>query len=105
MNDWRVQAHCRGEEPTWWDTYPATDEGGQWKNRAAIAVCRTCPVQRQCVQEAAAYRDDGVIRGGWKFTGQLVDARRCWRCGRWFVAKKASARRFCREACSARAVV
>jgi hypothetical protein len=99
MGDWRLRASCRGEEPTWWDNAQGNDEGGQWKNRQAIAICRRCDVQRECIRDAAANREDGVIRGGVRFTGQSVDARRCWRCRRWFITKKSSGRRFCRDLC------
>lgn len=46
---WRDRAACVGHDPELWfaDTDPAA-------THAAIAVCRTCPVMRQCRAHAIA---------------------------------------------------
>lgn len=65
-SSWRDQAACAGHDPRLWDD--ATGDGEPHASRTerhqrATAVCRTCPVARQCVDDARPGRDEG-IRGG-----------------------------------------
>jgi hypothetical protein len=60
--DWLLSAACRDLDPGWWELV-----GEGWRltdgNRAAIRICHTCPVERDCA--AATLRADvGVIRAG-----------------------------------------
>lgn len=41
---WMERAACRGRDPDWWSADPGTAA-----ERAAVAVCAGCPVQRPCL--------------------------------------------------------
>ena len=69
--DWQQHAACRGQDPDLW--HPSGDGGtARAAMRQAIAICRTCPVQLECLDlghrvDAAhtAYNGRGVgIYGG-----------------------------------------
>lgn len=72
--DWRDRADCRGAGPDLW--FPPASEGG---TSPAVAVCLSCPVRLDCLQDAFAYERTETaalitgIRGGISAT-----QRRLW---------------------------
>lgn len=52
------QAACHGEDPREWDDYGTPH---------AWAVCRRCPIRRECVADAKASGTRGVMRGNLVF--------------------------------------
>lgn len=56
--DWLAIAACRGHDPEMW---AITGQGLTVDNRAAIAICRRCPVKNDCAA-ATHPADEGVIR-------------------------------------------
>lgn len=63
-DDWRHEAACAGPQYAkhgeLWFPNPADEEG----RKAAIRVCRTCPVIQQCRDWALDSRQDAGIWGG-----------------------------------------
>ena len=63
--DWQLMGACRGEDP---DTFfhPEGERGParEARERAAKAVCATCPVLTQCAAHALAVREPYGVWGG-----------------------------------------
>ncbi|WP_369021270.1 WhiB family transcriptional regulator [Streptomyces californicus] len=63
MENWRLHAACREEDPDLFfpigTTGPAVVQAEEAK-----AVCRTCPVQAACLEWALENRQDSGIWGG-----------------------------------------
>jgi WhiB family redox-sensing transcriptional regulator len=70
LGAWAAHAACKGETSLFF----ARDDVSQ---RGALAICRCCPVRRECVADAVAneprYEQTGVLggltpreRGGWR---------------------------------------
>jgi len=59
---WRAQAKCRGADITHF--YPRTVEGRADAYEKARAVCATCPVQPQCLEDALRTEDFLGVRAG-----------------------------------------
>ncbi len=59
---WRNDAACKGFPTSWW--YP---ERGHGRDEAAKArqICRTCPVQAECLDHALGRLEEGI----WGNTG------------------------------------
>ncbi len=55
--NWHDLAYCRDYPPEWW--FPAPSE----TPRAALAVCRGCPVSTPCLDTALAHGDVGIWAG------------------------------------------
>lgn len=66
---WQAQAACRGVSSTFF--YPV--KGGYHDARRAMALCRKCPVQAECLAYALAQDEQYGIWGGRVF--QRVDNR------------------------------
>ena len=71
---WLAEAACRGLNPSLF--YP---DKGVDRTPAAIAVCRSCPVQAQCLDHAIEHRE---IRGVWGATTPN-QRRRLYKVGRY----------------------
>ncbi|WP_442877587.1 WhiB family transcriptional regulator [Dactylosporangium sp. AC04546] len=74
--DWWAHAPCAGADPDWW-----SESRDGW-NRA-IRHCIVCPVRRQCLEDAIASGDVGVIRGATWFAcgrGREMTSLICARC-------------------------
>ena len=58
MSDWRDRGACAGHpDPELW--FPAPTDRG--RVLAAVAICRSCPVQNECATEAIRERlDEGI---------------------------------------------
>ena len=58
-------AACRGHNPDLWQ--PDNSPGGHPRDQAvtatAIAICRTCPIQAECLQHALAHNEFGIWGG------------------------------------------
>lgn len=64
IQPWARRAKCRDHpSPDLW--FPTTDNGGPGysDNRAAIAICDDCPVQRDCLEYAIDHEEHGVWGG------------------------------------------
>jgi Transcription factor WhiB len=93
--DWYAHAACAqprcGISSTAWDA-----DADPAQHRAALAVCRRCPVTAQCLAAAVASQDEG-IRGGELLsrgkTGVRPLTRLCQRCEDPFAA--GAGRRYC----------
>ena len=59
---WMVQGNCRNDDvdPDWF--FP--EYGNTYVAKAAIAVCRKCPVQKECLEYAIKYWPLHGIWGG-----------------------------------------
>jgi len=57
--DWLAEARCRGLDPSIF--YP---DKGVDRTPAAIAVCMSCPVQRQCLDYSIEHRERMGVWGG-----------------------------------------
>lgn len=55
---WRDSALCAQVDPEIW--FPERGES----NRAALAICRACPVRQECLQNALAFGDEYGVWGG-----------------------------------------
>lgn len=57
---WQLRGACAGQDPElWWNEDPH-DLG----RRVAVAICGTCPVQRECLEHALAMPERDGIWGG-----------------------------------------
>jgi len=59
---WVERASCRGRPLSWW--YPR--RGDWFTGQVARAVCRSCPVRCECLEDALAFEVEGErfgIRG------------------------------------------
>lgn len=61
--DWREYAACRYAEPELFFPVPSSDKAGA-QVALAKAVCKACPVRRECLQFALATRQSHGIWGG-----------------------------------------
>jgi WhiB family redox-sensing transcriptional regulator len=59
--NWFDDAACKGEDPAWW--HPDGHDN-QTRAAKAIAICRRCPVQRDCLEHALAADEWLGIWGG-----------------------------------------
>lgn len=63
---WTPRAACAGHDPAMWDMGAPSDV----PNPAALAICQSCPVVGECLQDALQYEgrtrseDRATIRGG-----------------------------------------
>jgi WhiB family redox-sensing transcriptional regulator len=64
LRDWREMAACRNAATAHYDPFFDESEKGE---RAAIAICRICPVQGECLAYAI---DTGQLHGVWGGTPQ-----------------------------------
>lgn len=61
--DWRNHAACAGHPTNWW--FPDDRTGNTHRTtQAAITICRSCPVQTPCLNQARADGDHHGIRAG-----------------------------------------
>jgi hypothetical protein len=59
---WWLRGWCRGKPAAWWEV----TTGLTRENRAALRLCRGCPVRRPCRDDMlAAQRPAGIIAGAW----------------------------------------
>ena len=65
-NQWEQHAICRGMDPA---VFFPTHQGDVAE---AVAVCRTCPVQRECYETASARAEEAGVWGGQVWDRQLV---------------------------------
>jgi WhiB family redox-sensing transcriptional regulator len=63
--DWQLQGSCRGEDPAVF-FHPEGERGPARaaRERAAKAVCASCPVLKQCADHALAVREPYGVWGG-----------------------------------------
>jgi WhiB family transcriptional regulator, redox-sensing transcriptional regulator len=62
IEPWMQYAACIGKPAHWW--FPDNQEQWHVQGRAAINVCRTCPVASQCLDFALATDERYGIYGG-----------------------------------------
>lgn len=99
MNEeWLDRAACKGH-PNPEVFFP--DKGECAKAREARAVCRTCPVQRECLAYAIEHNETNGIWGGISMGGRrrMARPRICDVCGNIFV-RSAPSQKFCSESCA-----
>ena len=63
--DWTRFAGCAGADPLLF--FGADDETArdrQVREAKAIAICRTCPVRRQCLEHALSQKSQHGVAGG-----------------------------------------
>lgn len=60
---WRKQALCRGMPTDMFFTRSEGDIDGE-EYLIGLGVCKKCPVQEECLDEALRFRDKAGIRGG-----------------------------------------
>ena len=77
MSDWVARAACRDHDPDIW--FASTTE-------EAKRICRTCPVQRPCLEDAIRRGETSGVWGGHQFTRDGMPSRR----GVWQSQKDAS---------------
>lgn len=53
--EWRDRAACLGKPMAWW-------YGDQFMSRVAVAVCKSCPVRRECLADALDEEGGGGSR-------------------------------------------
>ena len=63
--EWQYDGACRGTDPMTF-FHPEGERGPsrEQRDRAAKAICATCPVQRQCAEHALAVREPYGVWGG-----------------------------------------
>ncbi len=63
--EWQLQAACRGADPALF-FHPEGERGSRRRNRdrAAVAVCSSCPVIAQCAAHALNVREAYGVWGG-----------------------------------------
>ena len=57
--DWREAAACRGADESWWFAHPSSR-----RHIAAIAICESCPVRRECLAASLVYAEEFGMWGG-----------------------------------------
>lgn len=62
MTDWRDRARCRSEDPELFFPVGQGAEAAE-QERAAMAVCRPCPVRLECLAWALTVHEAGVWGG------------------------------------------
>ncbi|MER6117593.1 WhiB family transcriptional regulator [Streptomyces sp. A0642] len=63
MENWRMRAACRDEDPDLF--FPIGSTGPALvQTEDAKAVCRACPVRRECLQWALENNQDAGVWGG-----------------------------------------
>lgn len=62
---WQDRAECKNL-PVEMFYYDHNERGKEreYRERAAIAVCNSCPVVKECLQDAILRKDDHSIQGG-----------------------------------------
>lgn len=60
---WRSEAACRGHAEAWIFDVTYRDKGAELER--AGRVCKTCPVQRECAEWAAAEPGFEGVAAGW----------------------------------------
>ncbi|MEU4645406.1 WhiB family transcriptional regulator [Micromonospora sp. NPDC023814] len=97
---WWERAACAGQDPSWWT------ERGEHRVEA-VRACLSCPVRDECLAEAVAADDVGVIRAGYllmvKRSRRRLVALVCEQCAVEPVrAMFGPMSRFCGTACATR---
>lgn len=72
-DDWRLSAACRGLDTSLW--FPS-EAGDSASNRLAKRICKTCPVQPQCLQFALDNNEPWGVWGGMSARQRLDFQRR-----------------------------
>lgn len=57
--DWRDSAACREEDESWWFAHPSSR-----RHHAAISICESCPVRRECLAASLVYAEEFGMWGG-----------------------------------------
>ncbi|MDX3214554.1 WhiB family transcriptional regulator [Streptomyces sp. ME02-6991-2B] len=78
MTDWRTLAACRDHDPELWFPDPTDYD----TRRAAVTICRTCPVIAECLTFADTIRARDGIFGGRDVAERLTARRRQMRADR-----------------------
>lgn len=77
--EWRTRAECRGTDPALWDT-PTRAKVEEISIPEQRAMCKACPVLRECAADSALARDRGIIRAGIPIVESLSVGRlRAWK--------------------------
>lgn len=75
-DDWRENARCRPADSGLFDELTKTDQRrpdrGADRIAAAIAICNTCPVQADCLEDAVTADGSGVRGGLYLEGGRIV---------------------------------
>lgn len=58
--DWQLDGACAGQDPDLWWSEDPHDVG----KKIAVAICGTCPVQRECLEHAMSRPEREGIWGG-----------------------------------------
>lgn len=62
---WVDSAQCSGDDPAKYVlNAPPFFVRVAKREQTAWALCRDCPVRRECAEDALIHRDIGVVRGG-----------------------------------------
>ena len=82
-------------------------ETGRGNAKAALAICKRCPVRRRCLDRAIAEREEHGVWGGtteaerremFPKVKRTYRPRQCQACGEMFNPRSASAR-YCSDPC------
>lgn len=77
--EWRTRAACRGTDPKLWDT-PNRLKHDDIAIPEQLAMCKACPVLRECAADSVLARDCGTIRAGIPVAGTgSVGRLRSWK--------------------------
>lgn len=83
LPDWHERAACGGDSRPLWDLIGegvrVTPTNLSADNKKAQAICRTCPVRTDCLEEAITMADQSVIRGGVPFFTNMAGKIRRFR--------------------------
>lgn len=64
--DWREEARCNTQSAALFDA-PSGESNPRQRIERAFTICRSCPVQADCLEDAIIHSDSGV-RGGELFS-------------------------------------
>jgi WhiB family redox-sensing transcriptional regulator len=70
---WQTHAACKDSHP---DLFFPVRNGGNHQYHKAVAICRTCPVQRECLNFAIDNNEEYGIWGGMNLHERDAVARR-----------------------------
>ncbi len=72
--DWVAEASCAEVDPERW--YPEQGTGNSNASRWAIAICRMCPVRKECLDYAIEVDDRWGLWGGMNFHERQAEKAR-----------------------------
>ena len=62
--EWQLAARCRGRDDLFFHPHGEREPSRGTRERAAVEVCRSCPVRRECLEHALESREPYGVWGG-----------------------------------------